>query len=121
VYRGFSLKADVARSVTDSSAFGKGVGRAIARAPIPSPALCERRHRRLPRRLISVSRAFDVAVVAARPHPGSVRQGDLRLENAAHDDAVLQNAVVLLVLTNRIARLRISGVAIVARSTATAS
>src|SRR5262245_48630041 len=41
-----------------------------------APALSERRHCRLARRLVSVCRALDVAVVAAGPHPGAALRPD---------------------------------------------
>jgi hypothetical protein len=69
--------------------------------------------------------ALDVAIVTARPHPGAVLRGDWHLEDAADHDAVLQHVVVVIAPFAGRARgrcaLRISGVAIVARSTATAS
>jgi hypothetical protein len=50
-----------------------------------------------------VCSAADLAVVAARPHPWAVRRRDRHLEDAADDDAVLEDAVILRVLTDRIA------------------
>src|SRR5262245_58199152 len=44
------------------------------------------RHRGLARRLVSVCRASDVAVVTARPHPGAVRRRDPHLEDEADDN-----------------------------------
>src|SRR5262245_6285927 len=52
------------------------------------------RHRGLARRLVSVCRASDVAVVTARPHPGAVRRRDPHLEDAAATTTVLQHVVV---------------------------
>jgi hypothetical protein len=39
---------------------------------LPLPALGERRHRRLVRRLVSVRRASDIAIMARGPHPGAI-------------------------------------------------
>jgi hypothetical protein len=50
----------------------------------------------LARRLVSMGRAFDVAVVAARPHPGAIRWRNGYLEYAAHNDAILQHVVVVV-------------------------
>src|SRR5262245_3847524 len=61
-----------------------------------APALSERRHPRFAGRLIAVCRAFDVAVVAARPHPGAIPRRSRRQEDAADDDAILQDIIVII-------------------------
>src|SRR5262245_65574474 len=64
--------------------------------PLPAPALCERRHRLLARGRIAVRRALDLAVVAARPHPGAILRRSRRQEDAADDDAILQDIIVII-------------------------
>src|SRR5262245_27788858 len=60
------------------------------------PAFCEHCHRRLACRLIAVRRAFDVAVVPARPHPGAaLRPESVKEENAADDLAVFEHVEVV--------------------------
>jgi hypothetical protein len=57
------------------------------------PTLGEGGHRGLARRLIAVRCAFDVTVVATRPHTGTALRPDcIEEEDTAHDDAVLQAA-----------------------------
>jgi hypothetical protein len=63
-----------------------------AKDPCPSvtraPALGERSHCSLARRLAAVRRSAYVAVVATRPHPGAaLRRNRHHLENATDDDA----------------------------------
>src|SRR5262245_15035088 len=51
-----------------------------------APALRDRGHRSLPRCLIAVRSALDVAVVTARPHPGTALRPDrIKEENAADE------------------------------------
>src|SRR5262245_44111133 len=62
-----------------------------------APALGERRHRSLARRLIAVRGALDVPTVATRPHPGAALRGNcIETEDPTHDDAVLKHVVIVL-------------------------
>src|SRR5262245_48657269 len=72
----------------------------------PSPALGERSHRSLARRLIAVRGALDVPTVAARPHPwAALRRSRLQMEDAADDLAVFEHVVVVLAPTRGVAAL----------------
>ena len=83
--RGFSLE-EVGDSVTESSVFAKEWD--IAGASIAPPVYGESRHCGLTRRLVAMRRAFDVAVVTARPHPGAALRPDcIEEEDAANNDA----------------------------------
>jgi hypothetical protein len=88
--------------------------RASEGEPLASaPALRERHHRSLARRLIAVRGALDCGCrVSARPHPGTVWRCGRFLANAPDHGAALQHVVVVVVpLPGRSdveARLRIS-------------
>jgi hypothetical protein len=72
-----------------------GPGKGLQRAPYSS--------RHLAPLGIAVRSAADLATVAARPHPRLVRRSVRREEDAADNLAVLQDAIVLLVLADRVA------------------
>src|SRR5262245_43292265 len=71
------------------------------RRSYPAPALRERRHCSLARRLVAVRRARDAtSVVAAGPHPRTTLRRSRNREDAADDHPVLQHVVVLLVVAD---------------------
>jgi hypothetical protein len=62
------------------------------RSPLDARAIAGSRVGSYPMR-----RAFDIAVVPARPHPGAALRPDcIEAEDAPHDDAVLQNVVIVV-------------------------
>jgi hypothetical protein len=61
-----------------------------------STALLERRHRRLARWLVSVPRSAPLAI-SDHPHPGAALESNGHRKDAAHDDAVFEHVVVLLI------------------------
>src|SRR5262245_34470369 len=62
-----------------------------------APALCERRHRGLARRLIAVPWMRALLPFSDCPHPGPILQSNGHQKDAADDDAAFENLVVLLI------------------------
>jgi hypothetical protein len=73
---------------------------ASEREPLASaPALSERSHRGLSRRLVTVCGSLDRGgQVSARPHPRTVLRCDWHFEDAADHDAVFEHVVVIIAI-----------------------
>jgi hypothetical protein len=62
----------------------------------PPPALGERRHRGLARRLIAVRRRAAFVIQQQRPHPGRTDRRGRRLHDAADDNSVGKHIVIVV-------------------------